>query len=48
MGLFETLALAPLFASRRFDVDFLWNNFRNAEITRSFGRNDMLTAPFQF
>lgn len=42
-GLFEALFTgALLFASRRFDDDVLWNIFRKADNTRSFGRNDML------
>lgn len=43
-GLFDVLPLAtcaPLFASRLFVVDVLWKSFRNADITRSFGRNDI-------
>lgn len=42
-GLFEPLLLVAgaLFASRRF-ADVLWKSFRNADNTRSFGRNDIV------
>lgn len=42
-GLFDALFVgAPLLASRRLAADGLWNIFRNADKTRSFGRNDIL------
>lgn len=46
-GLFDVFPLATcapllwLFASRLFVLDVLWKSFRNADITRSFGRNDI-------
>lgn len=42
-GLFDALLLvaAPLFASRLL-AEVLWKSFRNADKTRSFGRNDIL------
>lgn len=43
-GLLDVLPLAacaPLFASRLFELDVLWKSFRNADITRSLGRNDI-------
>lgn len=48
-GLFDVLPAvgapcAPLFASRLFVVDTLWNSFRSAEMTRSFGRNDIVVS----
>lgn len=41
-GLFVELPEATLIGSRRFACDVFVNSFRNAESTRSFGRNDMM------
>lgn len=42
-GLLDVLPVAALHASRLFADDVLWNSFRRADNTRSFGRNDIFT-----